>query len=162
MKILDAGRVAISGVSLGMARSALEHAIARINAGATKLPSLWQRAGEPNPGLTVDKKLISHYASRLHATRLLTLHAAKLLDQKKQYALYGSMAKLLSGELAMGAATELLDLMGPEGMLMKNHAAKLFRDAKLYQIGEGTSEIQSLIISRYLLNNPKLLQNTSP
>ncbi|MBI4369848.1 MAG: acyl-CoA dehydrogenase family protein [Elusimicrobia bacterium] len=159
MKILDAGRVAISGVSLGMARSAVEHAIASINAGRTKIPNLHQRHQEsPGAGLTVDRKMISHCSSRLHAIRLLTLFAARLLDQKKAYSLYGSMAKLLSGELAMQTTTDMLDLIGLDGTRFQNHVSKLFRDAKLYQIGEGTSEIQGLIISRYLLSNPGLLR----
>ncbi len=158
MKVLDAGRVAISGISLGMARGALEEAIKKVISHQSSVISRKMRVDDKNAvGLTAARKIIAQYAARLHATRLLALYAADLLDKKKRFAFYGSMAKLLSGELAMQAPTELLDLLGEDAMRFDNHVAKLFRDAKLYQIGEGTSEIQGLIISRYLFSNPDLL-----
>jgi len=61
------------------------------------------------------------------------------------------MAKLYSGELAVKAPTMVLDLMGPGGASMDNPVQRLFRDSKLYTIGEGSSQIQELVISRHLL-----------
>lgn len=159
MKILDAGRVAISGVSLGMARGAIEWAIEEIKKQENKQKprSLRQRWLKPNAGLTGEQKILARYAARLHAVRFLTHYAANLIDQKKRFAFYASLAKLLSGELAMQAATDCLDLFGEAAARFDNHVAKIFRDGKLYQIGEGTSEIQAMIISRHLMSNPDLL-----
>ena len=158
MKVLDAGRVAISGISLGMARGALEEAIKRVTDPKLKTQNSKLKIHNENAvGLTAARKMIANYAARLHAARLLALFAADLIDQKKRFAFYGSMAKLISGELAISAPTDLMDLLGEDAMRFDNHVAKLFRDAKLYQIGEGTSEIQGLIISRYLFSNPDLL-----
>ncbi|MBI4669912.1 MAG: acyl-CoA dehydrogenase family protein [Elusimicrobia bacterium] len=158
MKILDAGRVAISGVALGVTRGALEWTINKIKNKKQETRSLRTRwAGKDNPGLKAEQKIIAHLTARLHAARLVALHAARLFDQKKRYAFYGCLAKLLSGELAMQATTQLLDLIGEEGGRIDCHAAKLFRDSKLYEIGEGTSEVQALVISRYLFSNPELL-----
>lgn len=149
MKILEAGRVAISGVSLGMARSALEAAIECLRKKEKK-----DKPAKETPGLLASHKLIAQYSSRLHAVRHLTLHAAHLLDAGKRFALYGSMAKLLSGELAMNAATEMMDIVGWPATSAQHPIGRQFKDAKLYQIGEGTSEIQAKIIARHLLANP--------
>ena len=65
------------------------------------------------------------------------------------------MAKLISGDLAMKAPTEILDVIGPEGASLDHPVQRIFRDAKLYQIGEGSSQIQQLIISRLLLADEK-------
>ncbi|OGR89855.1 MAG: hypothetical protein A3J74_11370 [Elusimicrobia bacterium RIFCSPHIGHO2_02_FULL_57_9] len=64
------------------------------------------------------------------------------------------MAKLISGDLAMRAPTEILDVIGPTGASLDCPVQRYFRDAKLYQIGEGSSQIQQLVISRQLLGEP--------
>ncbi|MEK6544288.1 MAG: acyl-CoA dehydrogenase family protein, partial [Elusimicrobiota bacterium] len=153
MKVLEAGRAAISGISLGMARSVLEEAIKHCR---NKPVS---RRYKGSPGLSADQKVIAEYASRLHAIRRLALHAAELCDAGKRFAIYASMAKLLSGELATKSATEMLDVIGLDA-IGDHQVAKQFKDAKLYQIGEGTSEIQAMIISRLLYGNPDLLDDT--
>ena len=82
------------------------------------------------------------------------LRAAVLVDQGRPYAWEASMAKLYSGELAMRASTLCVDLFGEFGATLDCNVQRYFRDAKLYQIGEGSSQIQQLIISRRLLNPP--------
>ncbi len=72
------------------------------------------------------------------------------------------MAKLLSGDLAMRAPTEVLDLIGPAGASLDHPLQRSFRDAKLYQIGEGSSQIQQLVISRLLLADEKKAEAKVP
>ncbi|MBI4064408.1 MAG: acyl-CoA dehydrogenase family protein [Elusimicrobia bacterium] len=160
MQILEAGRVAISGVSIGMARGAIEWTLKetmRRGGDEARGRSLRKRWAGENPGLTATQKIIAQHTAKLHAVRMLTHYAAQLIDEGKPFSFYASLAKLLSGELAMQAATEMLDILGDEARFMDNHVTKLFRDAKLYQIGEGTSEIQAMLIYRHLSSNLDLL-----
>ncbi len=146
MRVLDGGRVGISGVAVGIARGALEEGIRWVK------PRKHQFKIRPdNPGLTGAQKLLADIATEIDAARLLTLRAALLVDNGERYSKEASMAKLMSGDLAMKAPTLILDLFGPHGALMRNPVQRYFRDAKLYQIGEGSSQIQELIISRHLL-----------
>ncbi len=147
MRVLDAGRVAIAAVSVGIARAALEEGVRRVKA----------RPGDygldvPSPGLTYAQKTLAQIAAEIDAARLLTHRAAWLLDSGKPFAREASMAKLVSGDLAMKATTEIVDLIGPEGGSLDSPGQRFFRDAKLYQIGEGSSQIQQLVISRHLLH----------
>ncbi|MBI4377344.1 MAG: acyl-CoA dehydrogenase family protein [Elusimicrobia bacterium] len=149
MKVLDAGRVAISGISVGIARGSLEEGLKRVR----------ERKEEygirpDNPGLTVAQRTLAQLASEIDAARLLYLRAACLMDQGRPFSKEASMAKLISGDLAMKAPTEILDLIGPEGASLDCPVQRFFRDAKLYQIGEGSTQIQQLVISRHLLNEP--------
>ncbi|MFC1522956.1 acyl-CoA dehydrogenase family protein [Elusimicrobiota bacterium] len=183
MKVLDAGRVAISGISLGIARASIEHAINRakldLNWDPQLQPSLLtplprgERLGEgdeensaisegslfPSVGLTATQKTIADYASQLHAVRSLATQAAELCESgDKSYSLQASMAKLLSGELAVSASTAMMDMFGEEAFLQSNAVGKLFRDSKLFTIGEGTSEVQRRIIGKQLLADTELLK----
>ncbi len=154
MKVLDAGRVAISGVSIGMARGAIEWTLKSLRKQPKEIP------GQAGPGVRASHKTLANFTARLHSVRMLAICAAELLDQKrKRFSFYGSMAKLLSGELAMQTAAEMMNLIGEESILMNHQVGKIFRDSKLYQIGEGTSEIQSLLISRQIFGNPDLLRS---
>ena len=145
MKVLDAGRVAISGISVGIARGAVEHGTAWVKA------RLEQFGIGKGPGLTGAQKLLADLATEVDAARLLMYRSAALLDAGKPFSREASMAKLFSGDLAMKAPTMILDLMGLDGARLDNPVQRLFRDAKLYQIGEGSSQIQELIISRNML-----------
>ena len=145
MKVLDAGRVAISGISVGIAHASVAHGTAWVKARLAEFG-----VGE-GPGLTGAQKLLADLATEVEAARLLMFRAAALMDAGKPFSREASMAKLFSGDLAMKAPTMILDLMGPAGALLDNPVQRLFRDAKLYQIGEGSSQIQELIISRQML-----------
>jgi len=146
MKVLDAGRVAISGISVGIARGALEAGVQWVKERKTQFG-----IGE-GPGLRAAAKLLADLAAEVDAARLLALRAAALMDAGRPFSKEASMAKLISGELAVSAPTRVLDLMGPEGGNMDNPVGRLFRDSKLYTIGEGSSQIQELIIGRALLS----------
>ena len=147
MKVLDGGRVAISGISVGIARGSLEEGVKWVKARKERFGI----RGD-NPGLTGAQKVLADLAAEIDAARLMMLRAAWLMDQGKPFAREASMAKLVSGELAMKAPTAVLDLMGEWGGSMDSPVQRLFRDAKLYQIGEGSTQIQELIISRHLLS----------
>lgn len=146
MKILDGGRVAISGISVGIARAALEEGLKWVK------PRQREYGIRPDSaGLTAAQRTLAQIAAEIDGARLLTLRAAFLMDSGRPYSREASMAKLISGDLAMRAPTEVLDVIGPYGASMDCPVQRYFRDAKLYQIGEGSSQIQQLIISRHLL-----------
>lgn len=147
MRVLDGGRVGISGVSVGIARGALEEGLKRVKSRKKRF-----RLNGDSAGLTYAQKLLSDIATEVDAARLLYLRAAWLLDQGRKFSKEASMAKLCSGELAMRAPTLALDLFEEFGSSMDCPVQRYFRDAKLYQIGEGSTQIQELIISRYLLS----------
>ncbi len=149
MRILDAGRVAISGIAVGIARAALEEGV-----GAVRSNPAAYGIRPDAPGLTGAQRMLAQLAAEIDAARLLTFRAARLLDSGRPYSREASMAKLISGDLAMKAPTEILDLLGPAGGSLDCPVQRSFRDAKLYQIGEGSSQIQQLIISRFLLAEP--------
>jgi alkylation response protein AidB-like acyl-CoA dehydrogenase len=96
--------------------------------------------------------ILAQIAAEVDAARLLTLRAAFLMDSGRPYSREASMAKLISGDLAMKAPTKILDIIGPHGASLECPVQRFFRDAKLYQIGEGSSQIQQLVISRHLLH----------
>jgi hypothetical protein len=146
MIVLDGGRVAISGISVGIARAALEEGIQWVRNHKEECG-----ISAENPGLTSAQRTLAQLASEIDAARLLTWRAAYLMDQKRPYSQEASMAKLISGDLVVRATSEILDLVGPEGASMDYPVQRFFRDSKLYQIGEGSSQIQQLVIARHLL-----------
>lgn len=147
MKVLDGGRVGISGVAVGIARGALEEGVSWVRQRKKEYS-----IGRDWPGLSGVGKVLADIATEVDAARLLTQRAALLLDQGEAYSQEACMAKLMSGDLAMKAPTVILDIFGPAGGSMDCPVQRYFRDAKLYQIGEGSSQIQQLVISRHLLS----------
>ena len=120
MIVLDGGRVAISGISVGIARAALEEGIKWV---ATHQAECG--IAPENPGLTSAQRTLAQLASEIDAARLLTWRAAYLMDQKRPYSQEASMAKLISGDLAVRATSEILDLIGPESVLVIPNGAAL-------------------------------------
>jgi alkylation response protein AidB-like acyl-CoA dehydrogenase len=143
MKVLDAGRVAISGISVGIARASVEEGVKWVKARK-------ERYGvrSDNPGLTSAGRTLAQLGAEVDAARLLMYRSAWLMDEGRPFSQAASMAKMISGDLAMKAPTEVLDVIGPEGASLDHPVQRFFRDAKLYQIGEGSSQIQQLILSR--------------
>ena len=92
-------------------------------------------------------------ATKIEASKLLVYHAAWLKDQGKDVTKEAAMAKLFASETAMSVATEAIQIHGGYGYVKDYHVERFFRDAKILEIGEGTSEIQRLIISREILKN---------
>ena len=143
LQVLDAGRIGIAALAVGLAQGAYEtarhYAFERKQFGAF--------IGTFSP---IREKLVTH-ATRVHAARLLTHRAAWLKDQGRRMTLESSMAKLYSSEIAVRASEDAVQILGGYGFVKDYPAEKFFRDVKLTTIGEGTSEIQRLVIARQLL-----------
>jgi hypothetical protein len=143
MRILDGGRISIAALGLGMAQGAFDCALAyskeRVQFG--KAISEFQ---------AIQWKL-ADMATDIDAARLLTLRAAFLKDEGKTVTRESAMAKLFSSEIAVRAANEAVQIHGGYGFVKDYPAEKFYRDVKLCTIGEGTSEIQRMVIARNLL-----------
>jgi acyl-CoA dehydrogenase len=138
-------RPAISAMTTGLARSAMEYAINY----AKQREAFEQKIS----GFQAVQHKIADMYARVEAMRLLTLRAAWLLDQGQDANVASSCAKLVGSEDAMRIAMDALQIYGGRGYLENYRIAKLFRDAKLYQIYEGTSQVQRYVISRYLFQD---------
>ncbi|HEX3701685.1 MAG TPA: acyl-CoA dehydrogenase family protein [Vicinamibacterales bacterium] len=144
MQVLDAGRIGIAALSVGLAQGAYEAALqyAKDRRAFGKSISSFQ---------AIQWKLADN-ATRIEAARLLTYRAAYLKDQGRRMTLESAMAKLYASEIAVKAADDCVQIHGGYGFVKDYPAEKFFRDVKLTTIGEGTSEIQRLVIARQLLS----------
>lgn len=143
MKTLDGGRIGIAAQALGIASGAYELAVAYSHERKS--------FGKPiNQHQAVAFKL-ADMATEIEAARLLCLRAAYLKDQGLPYAKEAAMAKVFASEVAMKTTTEAVQVHGGYGFVKEYHVERLMRDAKITQIYEGTSEIQRMVISRYIL-----------
>ncbi len=143
LQVLDAGRIGIAALAVGLAQGAYES--------ARRYAFERQQFGVPIGTFpTIRAKLVAH-AAAVQAARLLTLRAAWLKDQGRKMTLESSMAKLYASEIAVRAAEDAVQIHGGYGFVKDYPAEKFFRDVKLTTIGEGTSEIQRLVIARQLL-----------
>jgi alkylation response protein AidB-like acyl-CoA dehydrogenase len=138
LRILDGGRIGIAAWCCGIGRGALEEATA------------WVAAAGGAADADVEA-LLGEMATRLDAARLLTFRAAWLREAGRPYQIEASMAKLTAAEAAMWATTRAVDLLGPAGLTTRHPVERYMRDAKLGEIGEGTSEVQRIVIARLLL-----------
>ena len=143
LQVLDAGRIGIAALSVGLAQGAYE--AARRYAFERK-----QFGRQIGTFQSIRWKLVDN-AARVEAARLLTYRAAWLKDQGQRMTLESSMAKLYSSEIAVRAAEDAVQIHGGYGFVKDYPAEKFFRDVKLTTIGEGTSEVQRLVIARHLL-----------
>ena len=143
LQVLDAGRIGIAALAVGLAQGAYESA--RRYAFERK-----QFGVHIGTFPSIRAKLVRH-ASAVQAARLLTLRAAWLKDQGRRMTLESSMAKLFSSEIAVRASEDAVQIHGGYGFVKDYPAEKFFRDVKLTTIGEGTSEVQRLVIARQLL-----------
>jgi alkylation response protein AidB-like acyl-CoA dehydrogenase len=144
MQVLDAGRIGIAALSVGLAQGAYEAALsyARERKAFGKTIASFQ---------AIQWKL-ADAATRIEAARLLTYRAAYLKQQGQRTTLESSMAKLYASEIAVKVADDCVQIHGGYGFVKDYPAEKYFRDVKLTTIGEGTSEIQRLVIARQLLS----------
>ncbi len=143
MKTLDAGRIGIAALSLGLAQGAFDVAMAYTN----EREQFGQKIFEFQP---VQFRL-SEMATDLEAGRLLTYRAAWLKDQGHSFSKEAAMAKLFCSELCMRATTQAVQLLGGAGYTADFPVERMMRDAKICEIGEGTSEVQKLVIGRHLV-----------
>ncbi len=143
LKVLDGGRVSIAALSIGMAQGAYDAAL--------KYSKLRKQFGRPiSEFQTIQNKLVD-MAVDLDAARLLNYRAGWMLDQGKRVTRESSMAKLFASEAAVRIANEAVQIHGGYGFIKDYPVEKFYRDVKLCTIGEGTSEIQRLVIARQLL-----------
>ena len=143
LQVLDAGRIGIAALSVGLAQGAYE--AARNYAFERK-----QFGRAIGTFQSIRWKLVDN-AARVEAARLLTYRAAWLKDQGRRTTLESSMAKLYASEIAVRASEDAVQIHGGYGFVKDYPAEKFFRDVKLTTIGEGTSEVQRLVIARQLL-----------
>ncbi|MBW8862773.1 MAG: acyl-CoA dehydrogenase [Acidobacteria bacterium] len=144
MQVLDAGRIGIAALAVGLAQGAYEAALnyARERKAFGKTIASFQ---------AIQWKL-ADAATKIEAARLLTYRAAYLKERGQRTTLESSMAKLYASEIAVRVADDCVQIHGGYGFVKDYPAEKYFRDVKLTTIGEGTSEIQRLVIARQLLS----------
>jgi alkylation response protein AidB-like acyl-CoA dehydrogenase len=144
LKILDGGRISIAALGLGMAQGALDAAI--------KYSKQRKQFGQAISEFQAIQFKLADMATQVEAARLLVYQAAWLADRKDvRFTREASMAKLFSSEVAVRVANECVQIHGGYGFIKDYPAEKFYRDVKLCTIGEGTSEIQKLVIARQLL-----------
>ncbi len=143
MDALETGRINVAARGLGVARASFEHAISYAQNRKT--------FGVPIAQHQLIQEKLADMATKLEAARLLTYSAAKAKDQGQRVDLEAGMAKLFATELAMEASTEAMRIHGAYGYTEEFPIERYFRDAPLLLIGEGTNEIQKIVIARQLL-----------
>ncbi len=142
MNILDRGRTAIGAMSVGIARGALEDSI--------EYAKQREQFGRPIGKFQAIQWKIADMATDIDAARLLVYRAAYLEDKNLRFTKEASMAKLFGSRIAMNATREAIQIFGGYGYTKDYPIERYFRDVKLCEIGEGTSEVQHMIISRQL------------
>ncbi|MFQ5650940.1 MAG: acyl-CoA dehydrogenase [bacterium] len=141
---LDGGRIGIGAMALGLAQAAMEKAAAYAHER--------EAFGKPIAEFQAIKWMIADMATEIHGARLMVHHAAQLRDQGKPFTKEAAMAKLFASETAMRATKNGIQIFGGYGFTKDYPMERYWRDAKLTVIGEGTSEIQRLVISRAILS----------
>ncbi|MEX2573972.1 MAG: acyl-CoA dehydrogenase family protein [Balneolaceae bacterium] len=142
MKILDSGRIGIGSLALGITRGALEESM--------KYSAERRQFGRPIGSFQAIEHKLVRMAVELDASRMLVHRAAWLRDRGRPYTKEASMAKLKASEVSVRSTEEAVQIHGGYGYTREYHVERFMRDAKLMTIGEGTSEIQKLIIAREL------------
>ena len=145
LKILDGGRISIAALGIGMAQGAYEAAL--------HYAKQRKQFGKPIAEFQAIQFKLADMATEIDAARLLMQRAAWMKDQGIQTTAQSSMAKLYAGEVAVRVANECVQMHGGYGFIKEYPAEKFYRDVKLCTIGEGTSEIQRLVIAREILRS---------
>jgi alkylation response protein AidB-like acyl-CoA dehydrogenase len=143
LRVLDSGRIGIASMAVGTAQGAFEAAL--------KYSKQRRQFDRPISEFQAIQWMLADCATEIQAARLLTLRAAALKDAGKEINLAGSMAKLYASEVAMRVTDKAIQIHGGYGYVKEYPVEKFHRDAKLTTIGEGTSEIQRLVIARRIL-----------
>jgi short/branched chain acyl-CoA dehydrogenase len=142
LEILDGGRISIAAMGLGLAQGAYDLAAAYARER--------QQFGQPISKFQAIQFKLADMATEIEAGRALVYRAAWLKDQGRPYAQAAAMAKLFTGELAHRAANHALQIHGGYGFMDEYAISRLYRDQKVLEIGEGTNEVQRLVIARHL------------
>ncbi len=144
LNTLDGGRIGIGAMSIGLARAAMEH--------ATRYAKERVAFGRAISEFQAIQWYIADMATHIEASRLLVHQAARLRDAGKPYGKEAAMAKLFASEMAMKAANKGVQILGGYGYSRDYPLERIFRDTKLMEIGEGTSEVQRIVIAKHILN----------
>ncbi len=143
MQILDGGRISIAALSCGIARGAFEASV--------KYAKEREQFGQPIAYFQAISFKLADMATEVKAAELLTFQAADLKNKKQPLTKQGAFAKYFASEVAVKCGNEAVQIMGGYGYTKEYPAEKFLRDSKLMTIGEGTSEIQKIVISREIL-----------
>jgi short-chain 2-methylacyl-CoA dehydrogenase len=142
LHVLDIGRIGVAAMGVGLAQGALDEALAYAKE---------RRAfGRPIAKFQTIAAKLADLATEIAAARLLTYHAAWLKDQDEPFGLTAAQAKLKTGRLAVRAAEEAVQIHGGYGFIEEYPVCRFYRDAKILTIGEGTDEVQQMVIARAL------------
>jgi alkylation response protein AidB-like acyl-CoA dehydrogenase len=147
MQILDGGRISIGAMALGLAQAAYEAAI--------KYAAQRHQFGRPISDFQAIQFKLADMATQLDAARLLVYRSAWLKDHKLPFAKEAAMAKLFASEIGERVCHQSIQIHGGYGYVEEYHVERYYRDIRLCEIGEGTSEIQRLVIARHLLREMK-------
>ncbi len=145
LKILDGGRISIASLALGIAQGAYESAL--------KYAKEREQFGKPIAEFEAIQFKLADMATKIDAARLLVYRAAALKDAGKVTTKESAMAKLYAGEIAVQVSEEAIQIHGGYGYIKEYPPEKHWRDSKICTIGEGTSEIQRLVIARQILKD---------
>ena len=142
LHVLDIGRIGVAAMGVGLAQGALDQALAYAKE---------RRAfGRPISKFQAIQSKLANMATEIEATRLLVYKSAYLKDQRANFSLTAAQAKLKSGRLAVRAADEAVQIHGGYGYIEEYPVCRFYRDAKILTIGEGTDEVQEMVIARAL------------
>lgn len=145
MEVLDAGRIGIAAQALGIGQAALE--------ASSQYALEREQFGKPLARQQAIQFMIADMATRLEAARLLTFRAALKKQRKERYSFEAAMAKLCASETAVWVANKAVQIHGGYGYIREYNVERYYRDAKITDIYEGTSEVQRMIIARHLLRD---------
>ncbi|MFN2451759.1 MAG: acyl-CoA dehydrogenase family protein [Candidatus Dormibacteria bacterium] len=143
LQILEAGRVAIAALSVGVAQACLD---ASVSYSAER-----RQFGAAIATFQGTQFKLADMATQIELARLMTWRAASLVDQGRPAGVYASMAKLHASEVATACANQAVQIHGGYGFIEESAVARYYRDVKINEIGEGTSEVQRILIARHLL-----------
>jgi short/branched chain acyl-CoA dehydrogenase len=142
LEILDGGRISIAAMGLGLAQGAYELAL--------RYAREREQFGRPIGSFQAVQFKLADMATEIEAARGLVHRAAWLKDERRPFALEAAMAKLFTGELSHRVASKALELHGGYGFMEESPIARFYRDQKVLEIGEGTNEVQRMVIARHL------------
>ena len=147
LEILDGGRISIGAMAVGLGQAALDAAI--------KYSNERHQFNQPISNFQAVQFMLADMSMKLEAARLLVYQAAWLKDQKKPFTKEAAMAKLFASEAGEEACHKAIQVHGGFGYISEAHVERFYRDVRLTEIGEGTSEIQRLVIAREVLKSAK-------
>ncbi len=146
MKTLDGGRIGVAAQAVGIAQASLDASV--------EYSGERKAFGEPISNFQGIQFVLADMATRVEASRLLAYKAAMMKDRGEKYTKYSAMSKLYASETAMWSATKAIQVHGGNGYTTDYPVERYFRDAKITEIYEGTSEIQRIVVARQTLSEP--------